>query len=285
MSTFLQALTSYHNAELIRVNFGAITPYTVKVRMATLHNAMRFYGAETDLKTVKDITPYLNSLLATNKPVTIKSIADNLNHFFGFCLETKILKSKPKCKMVKVKDARRGAFTYAQLKTIIRYTRETDDLLYYYTLFVLFTGCRPGAEVLSVRWGDITFAKYPIVHFPHSKTKAGAAVARPAFNYFFKRYKKLTNKTNDLSAKLFPISNCAIAQRFSRMLKTLGIDKDSDGYNLSAYSLRHVYITHMLRNNTNIYALATNTRTSLAMIQKHYSHVRSTDFAASLYSK
>lgn len=60
---------------------------------------------------------------------------------------------------------------------------------------------------------------------------------------------------------------------FSELLKVCGLTKDYRGVARTSYSLRHYYISEMIASGADIYDIARNTRTSIAMIDKHYGQV------------
>lgn len=60
---------------------------------------------------------------------------------------------------------------------------------------------------------------------------------------------------------------------FSELLKACGLEKDFRGVRRTTYSLRHYYISEMIAKGVDVYDVARNTRTSIAMIDKHYGQV------------
>jgi integrase len=61
---------------------------------------------------------------------------------------------------------------------------------------------------------------------------------------------------------------------FSELLNACGLKEDYRGVSRTTYSLRHYYISEMIASGTaDIYDIARNTRTSIAMIDKHYGQV------------
>lgn len=62
---------------------------------------------------------------------------------------------------------------------------------------------------------------------------------------------------------------------FNEILNKLGMKKDREGNERTAYSLRHTYISMRLSEGANIYDVAKNCRTSVEMIEKYYaSHLK-----------
>jgi hypothetical protein len=65
---------------------------------------------------------------------------------------------------------------------------------------------------------------------------------------------------------------------FNNLLKTANAEFDSDKRKHTVYCLRHYYITEKLRDGVPIYEIASNTGTSVSMIEKYYSDARPSDF-------
>jgi integrase len=59
-------------------------------------------------------------------------------------------------------------------------------------------------------------------------------------------------------------------EAFKRLLKDIGLYRDQHGRKRDFVSLRHSYICHRLENGVSAYDVATNTRTSVVMIENHY---------------
>jgi len=60
---------------------------------------------------------------------------------------------------------------------------------------------------------------------------------------------------------------------YSELLKACGLEQDYRGVKRTTYSLRHYYISEMIAHGVDVYDIARNTRTSIAMIDKHYGQV------------
>ncbi|SCD22738.1 tyrosine-type recombinase/integrase [Brucella inopinata] len=60
---------------------------------------------------------------------------------------------------------------------------------------------------------------------------------------------------------------------FSELLKACGLERDFRSVARTTYSLRHYYISEMIAQGVDVYDIARNTRTSIAMIDKHYGQV------------
>ena len=59
---------------------------------------------------------------------------------------------------------------------------------------------------------------------------------------------------------------------FASLLKSAGVEKDSQGNRRTIYSLRHTYATFRLQDGVHQYILAYKLGTSTAMLEKHYGH-------------
>ncbi len=69
---------------------------------------------------------------------------------------------------------------------------------------------------------------------------------------------------------------------FASLLEAAGLLFDREGRRRNAYCLRHFYITEQIKKGTSLYMIAINTRTSVSMIEKTYSHVIPSMFAKQL---
>jgi integrase len=69
---------------------------------------------------------------------------------------------------------------------------------------------------------------------------------------------------------------------FNSLLRFADVLHNNAGEKYTIYSLRHFYATRQLRRGVPIYDLAKNMGTSVAMIEKHYSHVQADDVAERL---
>lgn len=65
----------------------------------------------------------------------------------------------------------------------------------------------------------------------------------------------------------------SFSRGFNSLLKAAGLERDNRGVKRAVYSLRHYYISMMLAQNVSVHHIARNTRTSIAMIDRHYAQV------------
>jgi integrase len=181
------------------------------------------------------------------------------------------------------KISHRAWFTkqqYIQLYHATReYTKTAKDSraraaamqLHDFVLFMGNTGLRPD-EAKRVELQDVK-----IVHDQDSgetileievrgKTGYGFCKSMPGAVRPFQRVRQRNNLQP--TDRLFPISQDHL---LNKILNKLNLKFDREGRRRSAYSLRHTYICLRLLDGADIYQLAKNCRTSVEMIQKHYS--------------
>ena len=81
-----------------------------------------------------------------------------------------------------------------------------------------------------------------------------------------------------LSGPVFVMPDGLPIKSFKKGLRALldaaGLRRDDRGVDRDAYSFRHYYATQCLLTGISVYTLAENMGTSVAMIEKHYGHVR-----------
>ena len=206
---------------------------------------------------------------------------------------------------------RRQGFTHSQWTQLTSYMRRktwlsvgkhSNDkrlqrhrlMLQAYVLFMANTGLRVG-EARNLRWGDCTFvnAKNELdrmvrvtVASANSKvrkrrTVIGTAGAFSALKRFYDSRKKAVDFAAKTDVIWCDVDGGVIQdfrEGFNTLIRDAGVEFDSEGNKLVIYSLRHTYITFRLQKNVDVYQLATNCGTSVAMIEKYYSDARSTDF-------
>lgn len=212
-------------------------------------------------------------------------------------------------------EGRRSAFTLAQWTKLTSYMRRKTWLevgkhkndsrlqryrrmLQAYVLFMANTGLRVG-EARNLSWNDCVFANSSrdedrlvrvAVASSHSKVKkrrivVGTAGAHSALWRLFNERKATKDYAKggdyiwcDVDGQ--PIEH--FREGFNTLIRDAGVEFDNEGRKLVIYSLRHTYITFRLKKNVDIYQLAGNCGTSVAMIEKYYSDARSTDFEREL---
>ena len=222
---------------------------------------------------------------------------------------------KLKAPSVGNKDSQRASFTEEEYAVLTRYLRSYRDnvgifkgtnvhkmhmlqrqQMYYLILFIANSGLRVG-EVREVTWQDIKFdidngneeliAEIRVSQ--HTKTKKVRNVqTQPNANDSLKKWKEITpfKKQNQY---VFFAGSTEEQKQFTDLNKTFktilmkipyndrkdGMLNDADGKRRSLYSLRHVYASMRLNRGVSIYDLSLNMGTRVLQIEKHYSHLLS----------
>jgi integrase len=161
-----------------------------------------------------------------------------------------------------------------------------------YILILSNTGIRVG-EARTLKWRDVTEigggSGVPgnIVLTVSGKTGKREVVARSAdVKKYFKRIHDLRIEEltveGDPKPQLNPQSLvfchkdgspvASFKKSFLALLEKAKVEKDSYGDVRTLYSLRHTYATFCLQNGVQVYTLAKNMGTSVAMIEQYYGH-------------
>ena len=156
-------------------------------------------------------------------------------------------------------------------------SRYKRSLLRHYMAFLANTGMRPGEESMNLRWRDIkTTKKGIVIDSQYGKHEPRQPVARHQVIFPLKNLKKLTKRTarDDL---LFCMPDGKKATGFSAMfteaLVFADLLYDNDGKRRSLYSLRHMYATYALLRDIDYHTVSKQMGTSIAMLERHYSHL------------
>jgi hypothetical protein len=206
-------------------------------------------------------------------------------------------------------------------KTNIPRSIAIRELLWDYVLIVANTGMRPGTETYNLKWKQVTWSssdvdnRYLMVA-PSGKTGERNVVARHGCDEYFKR---LQSRFPDLAAMSFDQllksksdeyvfrmrgytteakpprnkSTTYAATRtknlfsvFNDFLVEHGLLEDQHGENRTLYSLRHMYTTmRIVEDGISPHELTGQMGTSIAMIEKHYSHLKPIMIAEKLAGK
>jgi len=189
------------------------------------------------------------------------------------------LRERSKEGMVSAPSEGGGALHRSGPHALHRFQRE---LLRNYLLFMANSGLRPN-EARQLRWCDLRMEKdvegKPVLVVevaPTTKTGARTVVCRESAHVYTDRLKKLSTHTepDDLvfcNRDGEPVEN--FNKSFEAVLSKLGLLNDRWGKRRTIYSLRHFYCTQSLLSGVSIHVLAKNMGTSIAYIEKHYSHV------------
>ena len=161
-------------------------------------------------------------------------------------------------------------------------TKGINQLMWSYVELVLATGMRPGTETRNLRWRDLEW-------FEHSDGKTyarlrvrGKTGERTLIvgNWAGKHFDRLCLpwKRNP-DAPIFALPNGEQPKdmhgAFERCLRhnDLKLLNDSSGRTRTLYSLRHTYATAAILGGTDLHTLARQMGTSVAMLERHYSHL------------
>lgn len=174
-------------------------------------------------------------------------------------------------------------------------------LLRDYVLLSCNIGWRPGTETEALRWKHITLTRENNgdetleLYIPRAKTKARFPIARVRCKDWFERiYKRAEDLQHYesfeamLDARLdIPvfrlgngdvISNRVLGEQFEKFLTKYNLLTCSrTGQPFTLYSCRHTYATFALQAGIEIYPLAKQMGTSVALIEKHYSKFKPWD--------
>jgi integrase len=242
------------------------------------------------------------------KASTISTHNSALNRIFDEAMERGYMtKSQvPELKNKGAKSERRPAFTIDEYRKLYRFMRSwvkqgkdgksrwMRELLRDYVLILANTGMRHGTESYGLKWKNISYfndkgRQYLLMHVD-GKTGKRELVARHNVVPYLQRIHKRTDDIKDLSfdeliskgvnKEVFRLPDGtktqSLAQTFEILLKDadLHIDRNTEQAR-TLYSLRHTYATFgLVKAGMEIHLLAAQMGTSVAMIEKHYSHLK-----------
>lgn len=187
-------------------------------------------------------------------------------------------------KLIKAKDGR--VWTQSTLTDRVRSDRVR---LHAYIEFMASSGLRP-TEAKNLKWNNILRYRetkdLPLFQQDarlqvYGKSKHGNAVplhgAIQALHMLWNVFVSEVGREPADSDPVFADARGAPILSFQRglnaLLKAADLERDQRGVKRTSYSFRHFYISQMLANNVSIHHVARNTRTSIAMIDKHYAQV------------
>jgi integrase len=222
-----------------------------------------------------------------------------LRQILRYGVEIGELTQLPFMKLKKAKTNRRTAFTTDEYRLLIKRlrskTQQTNHprilyerkLLELYIRLLIGTGLRIG-EARNLSWTDVEFiqtakAKETLRLWVNGKTGKRAVIGTTAAKNTIKQLLKfygyesleeargwVFTKYNGEQAHTFEIG-------FKRLLQDCDLLMDRYGQGKTLYCLRHSYATYRLQyGGTDVYLLAQNMGTSVAMIEKHYGHIKTT---------
>lgn len=170
-------------------------------------------------------------------------------------------------------------------------SRQIRAVLREWVQFIALTGVRPGTETASIRWSDIrpdTVDGTKIIRVMISDGKTGRReiVAPAAVQECLDRLASF-NVNAQPHWPIFAILDgrypgASLCEGFRRVVEQedLGLRFDSNGDVRTAYSLRHFYATEQRRRGLGYETLKNQMGTSVAMLERHYDHVKTSEEAA-----
>jgi integrase len=147
--------------------------------------------------------------------------------------------------------------------------------LHDYVVFMANTGLRPDEasrlEFRDVEIDEEDFEEPILVLDVRGKRGVGYCKSMPSavrvYRRLLERHKAANGGEIVATDRLFPLDHRGL---LNRILAKQSLKLDREGRSRSAYSLRHTYICLRLMNGANIYQLAKNCRTSVAMLENYY---------------
>lgn len=199
------------------------------------------------------------------------------------------------------KTTRRPYFTPEEYRILYRFmrqwchtgrkeiTRNLRELLRDYVLIAANTGMRTGTETDNLKWNDISTMLLNGNHYlkiiVNGKTGERELIARRSTKKYLKRIASNFPELKDLTEEeLFRVNDYVFRLKdgsrpkklnntFKQCLAACNLLNDTQGKRRTLYSLRHTYATYSLLNKIPIHLLAKQMGTSVAMLERHYSHV------------
>lgn len=155
-------------------------------------------------------------------------------------------------------------------------------LLWNLVPIILATGIRPGTETRNLCWKDVEeFEQNATIYLRlHVRGKTGerSLIVRQFAWIHFDFLKRPDERQP--AAKVFVLSDGTepkdLHGAFERCLTRIGLLKDRRGRRRSLYSLRHTYATTSILAGVDLHTLARQMGTSIAMLERHYSHLTPT---------
>jgi len=218
----------------------------------------------------------------------------------------------PKMENTALKGLRRPDFSQEEIVMLLsrlwdsslnhrrRSARENHRLFFYYVTFLHMTGIRPGVEVDSIRWSDISEESQDGIRYLKIIVRFGKTI----------KYKSTGERIVVAPIELkeildefvqwrgdIPGDNDYIFRRrdgakvdtsnFTHALRVVGMlmDNSNPPRRRSLYSIRHTYATsHVSKGEMTDLELAYHMGTSVRMLEQHYAHIRAENIAAKVIS-
>lgn len=165
------------------------------------------------------------------------------------------------------------------------------ELMRDYVLFLANTGLRHGTETKSLKWKHVSEItkdgeRFILIKLEKGKTGKRTIVCRHGVRKYLERIKERFSHLKerqlgqmlDVEEPIFRCRDGSIPKDFHGafriMLEKAGLLNDVNGARRSLYSLRHTYATfQIIYNRVNLHILSKNMGTSIAMLERHYSHL------------
>lgn len=198
---------------------------------------------------------------------------------------------------------------YAKLKLFMKewkkngrkeVTRQIRTLLYDYVIVLACTGMRPGTEADFLKWNNISIftepkngkehVKFIVTGKTGTRELIGDEEVKFALNRIISRHPVFEfldqSKPFEADAYVFSLPCTGripndFGRAFKKCLQDSNLLYSSDEKERTLYSLRHTYATRkLIHNEVSVYELAIQMGTSVAMIEKHYGHVKASQLAS-----
>ena len=179
--------------------------------------------------------------------------------------------------------------------------QEIRPLLRDFIEMLLYTGMRHGTEAMNIRWRDLEWHTKADVRYLRvwvdGKTGGRWLIAKHAAVDVLKRLHARQRDINQQSFEttfiarvphlLFRFSDGhqphSLVGTFRKLMRDSGLLVDGAGQTRTLYSLRHTYaMLALLEGGADIYTLAKQMGTSVAMLEQHYSKLTATLAASKL---
>ena len=161
-------------------------------------------------------------------------------------------------------------------------SKAINQLLWSYVELVLATGMRPGTETRNLRWRDLEWFEHSD-GLPYARLRVKGKTGERTLivgNWAAKHFDRLCLPWDrNPDAPIFALPNGEQPKdmhgAFERCLRhdDVKLLRDSSGRTRTLYSLRHTYATAAILVGTDLHTLARQMGTSVAMLERHYSHL------------
>ncbi len=239
-------------------------------------------------------TPVTDKMRRTPAGSSINHENAILREFFTYLISENHLKELPKFPSVKAEHRKHNRPSFAddeldlfrqttmkRLQNSTSLNRDIRFLFWCFSEIMIDSGLRD-TEALHLKWSDIinfttnTEIKDNNISIKiHGKSKSRTAISNPSIIYVLQALHSERNPSPDDYVFTYKNGNKAnsFSSQMNEALKDSNLTTDYRGVKRTCYSFRHYFITKALNNGVPIHLLDKNTGTSVAMIERHYSHV------------